>query len=74
MYSIYDEQTEGYLYSGRNSKTEEDCVDAGLEFLISDWDEEEILEVKALSFEERKATLKQFELTPREHDEMMDAK
>jgi hypothetical protein len=71
MFSVHDKQVGGYLYSGRNSKTIEDCVEAGLSFLTGDWYDREINEVNTMSLRDRKDFLNHFELFPIEHEERL---
>lgn len=66
FYSIFDLQTQNYLHSGRNSKTREEVIKAGIDYLTSDWDEEDIKNLPEREYEE---ILNGFEFQIDEHKE-----
>lgn len=51
-FSIYDIQTQSYLYSGRNSKTKHEAIEAGIEYLTGDWNDEDINNLPENEYEE----------------------
>lgn len=52
FYSIYDNQVGRYLFSGRNSKTKAEAIEAGYDFLSSDFDEEDRVSLPKEEYEE----------------------
>jgi hypothetical protein len=78
MFSIWDKQCGCYLHSGRNLKSINKCIQEGVDYLISDWsdddedDKKAIKEIKNMSFKEKEDFLKTFELEIEEHKEKIE--
>lgn len=68
MFSIWDKQCGCYLHSGRNSATREEAINAGIEYLTVDWDDEDIKKAEA----NKEATLEMVELVIEEHQEPIE--
>lgn len=51
-YSIFDLDTLNYLYSGRNSISKEEAIQAGIEYLTNDWDDKEVENIPKEEYEE----------------------
>lgn len=74
-YSLFDRQCGGYLHSGRNSKSEEECVDDGIKYMFSTPQEEgdpTIKEALAWSYKKKLGFLDGAELTLECHEEEIE--
>lgn len=63
FYSVWDKQCGDYLYSGRNSKSRQDVLDAAFEYLTIDWDDNEVFEAQL----DKEGTLNTAELEIEKH-------